>query len=230
MAEKCLNQNAQTNELVKQLSTKIDALATHNKMLETQISQVAQQQAAMAAPAGTFPRQPEPNPKGHANAIHAIITRSGKELQGPPDPRVKNSGSVKKTSMEAENSESPKEPVREAENPQLGDKEETTEKLTPAAPPVYKTPISFPQRLAKTKTEGHFKKFVELLKQLNITIPFSEAITQMPTYSKFLKEILSNKRKLDEDSTVALTEECSAIFQTKCHLNLKTLEVFQFPA
>ncbi|CAJ2679749.1 unnamed protein product [Trifolium pratense] len=210
MMEKFLNQNIHTNELVKQLATKVDALATHNKMLETHISQVAQQQATIAAPAGTFPGKPEPNPKGHANVIHAIITRSGKELQGPPDSGVKNSESAKITNKEAESSEPPKEPVREAENPQLGDKEGTTKKLTPAAPPVYKTPIPFPQRLAKTKTEGHFKKFVELLKQLNITIPFSEAITQMPTYSKFLKEILSNKRKLDEDSTVALTEECNA--------------------
>ncbi|CAJ2645242.1 unnamed protein product, partial [Trifolium pratense] len=185
-------------------ATKVDALATHNKMLETQISQVAQQQATIAAPAGTFPGQPEPNPKGHANAIHAIITRSGKELQGPPDSGVKNSESAKITNKEAESSEPPKEPEKESENPQLGDKEGTTKKLTPAAPPVYKTPIPFPQRLAKTKTEGHFKKFVELLKQLNITIPFSEAITQMPTYSKFLKEILSNKRKLDEDSNYVI--------------------------
>ncbi|MCI42763.1 hypothetical protein A2U01_0064000, partial [Trifolium medium] len=44
-------------------------------MLETQISQVAQQQAATATPAGTFPGQPLPNPKGHANAV---TLRSGK--------------------------------------------------------------------------------------------------------------------------------------------------------
>ena len=33
-----LNQNLHTNEQIKQLSSKVDALATHNKMLETQIS------------------------------------------------------------------------------------------------------------------------------------------------------------------------------------------------
>lgn len=36
-----INQNVHTSELVKQIATKVDALATHNKMLETQISQVA---------------------------------------------------------------------------------------------------------------------------------------------------------------------------------------------
>jgi len=31
----------------------------------------------------------------------------------------------------------------------------------------------------------------------------------MPSYAKFLKEILSNKRKLEEHEIVALPEECS---------------------
>ena len=63
------NQNAHTSELMKQLSNKFDTMATHNKMLETQIFQVDQQQAAIAAPTGAFPRQPQPNPKGHVNAV-----------------------------------------------------------------------------------------------------------------------------------------------------------------
>lgn len=36
-----MNQNIHTNELIKQLAKKVDAMATHNKMLETQITQVA---------------------------------------------------------------------------------------------------------------------------------------------------------------------------------------------
>lgn len=37
-----MNQNVHTNELIKQLANKMDAMATYNKILETQISQVAQ--------------------------------------------------------------------------------------------------------------------------------------------------------------------------------------------
>lgn len=37
------NQNIHTNKMIKQLASKVDFVATHNKMLETQISQVAQQ-------------------------------------------------------------------------------------------------------------------------------------------------------------------------------------------
>lgn len=37
----------------------------------------------------------------------------------------------------------------------------------------------------------------------------------MPSYTKFLKEILSNKRKLQDEETVALNVECSAMVQSK---------------
>ncbi|XP_050914348.1 uncharacterized protein LOC127129308, partial [Lathyrus oleraceus] len=62
----------------------------------------------------------------------------------------------------------------------------------------YKPPIPYPQRLVKTKDVGQFRKFVDLLKQLNVTIPFTEAITQMPSY---------------DSETVTLPAECSAIIQ-----------------
>ncbi|CAM8926291.1 unnamed protein product [Rhodiola kirilowii] len=46
---------------------------------------------------------------------------------------------------------------------------------------------------------------------LYITLPLTDAITQIPTYAKFVKEILTGKRKIDGTETVALTEECSAV-------------------
>lgn len=52
-------------------------------------------------------------------------------------------------------------------------KEEVEKEKPYVPPPPYKPPIPYLQRLAKSKTEGQFKKFVELLKQLNIMIPFT---------------------------------------------------------
>ena len=49
-----MNQNVHTNELIKQLTHKVDSMATHNKMLETQISQVAHQQAATTTKMGLY--------------------------------------------------------------------------------------------------------------------------------------------------------------------------------
>ena len=51
----------------------------------------------------------------------------------------------------------------------------------------------------------------------------------MPSYAKFMKDIPSNKHKLGEFETVALTEECSAILQKKLPLKLKDPKSFYIP-
>ncbi|KAK5824706.1 hypothetical protein PVK06_019487 [Gossypium arboreum] len=51
----------------------------------------------------------------------------------------------------------------------------------------------------------------------------------MPTYSKFLKEILTNKRKFEDLSTVELNEECLAILQNKLPTKLKDPGSFTIP-
>ena len=51
----------------------------------------------------------------------------------------------------------------------------------------------------------------------------------MPSYVKFMKDILANKRKLSDYETVALSEECSAILQKKLPPKLKDLGSFTIP-
>ncbi|XP_062106047.1 uncharacterized protein LOC133817516 [Humulus lupulus] len=51
----------------------------------------------------------------------------------------------------------------------------------------------------------------------------------MPSYVKFMKEILSNKRKMGDYETVALTEECSAILQRKLPQKLRDPGSFTIP-
>ncbi|XP_050919113.1 uncharacterized protein LOC127136618 [Lathyrus oleraceus] len=51
----------------------------------------------------------------------------------------------------------------------------------------------------------------------------------MPSYAKFLKEILSNKKKLKDDETVMLTTECSAIIQNNMPHKLKDPGSFSIP-
>jgi len=64
--------------------------------------------------------------------------------------------------------------------------------------------LPFPQRFAKAKLDSQFGKFLDMFKKLHIDVPFLDALSQMPFYAKFLKEILSKKRKIDEHETVAL--------------------------
>ncbi|KAK5812103.1 hypothetical protein PVK06_027511 [Gossypium arboreum] len=77
--------------------------------------------------------------------------------------------------------------------------------------------------------DAQFGKFLELFKQLRNNLPFVEAISQMPTYAKFLKDLLTNKRKFEEFSMVELTEECSAILQNKLPTKQKDLGSFTIP-
>ncbi|KAL0427244.1 UNVERIFIED_CONTAM: hypothetical protein Slati_2899200 [Sesamum latifolium] len=46
-------------------------------------------------------------------------------------------------------------------------------------------------------------------------------VHEMPSYAKFLKEVISNKRKWEGGETVKLNEECSAILQNKLPPKLK---------
>ncbi|XP_075499192.1 uncharacterized protein LOC142537569 [Primulina tabacum] len=51
----------------------------------------------------------------------------------------------------------------------------------------------------------------------------------MPNYAKFIKDVMSKKRKLQEFETVKLTEECSAILQRKLPQKLKDPGSFTIP-
>lgn len=79
--------------------------------------------------------------------------------------------------------------------------EEVENEIPYVAPPPYKYIVPFPQRPVKANLEAQLKKFVELLKSLHLNVPFTEALTQMMSYVKFLKGILSHKRRLKDHET-----------------------------
>ena len=51
----------------------------------------------------------------------------------------------------------------------------------------------------------------------------------MPHYAKFLKELVCNKKKLEEYATIALTDECSKVIQNKPPPKLKDLGSYSIP-
>ena len=77
--------------------------------------------------------------------------------------------------------------------------------VPPEAVQQFRHQSPFPQRFQKQKQDKQFSKFLEVLKQLHINIPFVEALKQMPNYVKFLKDILARKKRFREFETVALT-------------------------
>ncbi|KAL4303062.1 hypothetical protein GQ457_10G009490 [Hibiscus cannabinus] len=84
----------------------------------------------------------------------------------------------------------------------------TTSSVVPKpAREEIRPPRAFPQRLKKHKEDLQFQKFVSMLEQFHINIPFLEAIEQVPFYAKFLKDICTKKRRAESYETIVVTSD-----------------------
>ncbi|XP_038891629.1 uncharacterized protein LOC120081020 [Benincasa hispida] len=94
---------------------------------------------------------------------------------------------------------------------------------------VRRDPPPFLSNLRIKDDSKQFKRFLDVLQQLHINIPLVEALEQMPSYVKFLKDILTNKRKIEENEMAALTYECTALFQNNIPTKMKDPRSFTLP-
>ncbi|XP_022865846.1 uncharacterized protein LOC111385660 [Olea europaea var. sylvestris] len=175
------------------------------KNLETQMGQMAIALTGRAQ--GNLPSNSEINPKEHAKAI---TTRSGVQL---PDMHVKRPVKNKENTPSVE-----EETVEQDEQPNTSTAKESSEKAGNKETVIvnpYEPPIPFPQRLKNHKMEQQYKKFLKVFKKLHINIPLADDLFQMPSYAKFLKDILSNRRKLEDHEIVMLTEEILGLGEPK---------------
>ncbi|XP_039035460.1 uncharacterized protein LOC120171923 [Hibiscus syriacus] len=94
-----------------------------------------------------------------------------------------------------------------------GENKNSTTKVVPTPSlDEFKPSPPLPQRLMKHNDDIQFKKFVDILDQLYINVHFLEAIEQIPTYVKYLKDIVTNKRKIEKYESIATTKTyCSAL-------------------
>ena len=77
--------------------------------------------------------------------------------------------------------------------------------------------------------EEQFSKFLDMFKKIEINIPFDEALAQMPHYAKFMKDILSKKRRFAEEGVGSLTATCSAVIQKNFPLKMQDPDNFTIP-
>lgn len=80
---------------------------------------------------------------------------------------------------------------------------------------AYQPKLPYLTKVKKDQQDDQLKNFLEMFKTLHINIPFVEVLAQMARYAKFLKELLTNKSKLEEVSTMTLSVGCSAILTNK---------------
>nr|GEW76992.1 hypothetical protein [Tanacetum cinerariifolium] len=100
-------------------------------------------------------------------------------------------------------------------------------------PNPYQPKIPYPLRLYKTKlfdkNDVQVSKFLKIFKQLRFDISLMDALTQIPTYAKVLKDLLKNKEKLEELANTLINVECSTILLNKVLEKLRDPEKFLIP-
>ncbi|KAL5573288.1 hypothetical protein UlMin_022885 [Ulmus minor] len=170
--------------------------------LEHQVGEISKLLTERAQ--GALPSNTERNPREEAKAI---TLRSGKELE--------KSKEVSKQVIE-EDTSVPKD-------------QDATPTIEQPLPKPFSNVVPFPQRLRKQNLDKQFSKFIDIFKSLHINLLFVDMLEQIPKYAKFLKEVLSNKRRLEANEKVMLTEECSVILQRKLPPKLKDPGSFTIP-
>ncbi|XP_021745346.1 uncharacterized protein LOC110711274 [Chenopodium quinoa] len=192
---------------------KFNKMITHNKMLENQISQLASALKDQESPSylpsqGLDPMKP----------VNAIVTRSGKVLEEIFPRR-------------SDNKEVPKEVLVENEGSRASLDEVVVETLREVRveKEIVKPKLPYPQKFMRHKLDEQFGRFIDMLKQLHLSLPFTDVINQMLNYAKFLKDILIRKRTCDVVETINLTENCSAIIMNKMPPKLKDPGNFSIP-
>jgi hypothetical protein len=57
--------------------------------------------------------------------------------------------------------------------------------------------------------DEQFACFVEMIEKIHVSVPLKDVL-HVPSYAKYIKDIINNKRPLPSMKVVKLTEECSA--------------------
>ncbi|GKF60142.1 hypothetical protein Tco_0176928, partial [Tanacetum coccineum] len=164
-------------------------------------------------PTGTLPSNTQTNPKpstsndkpyGPSPArnehVNAVFIRSDKTYDPPVNPNTKPTVFLDDSEDEADNVEKEAEPLPKKPT-----------HVDPLPLKAYKPKISYPQRLHKEKMEARYAKFLDMIKEVRINVPLVDVLVGMPNYGKFLKDIVSNKSKMEQIYVAFLTEECLKI-------------------
>ncbi|RWR73276.1 hypothetical protein CKAN_00154200 [Cinnamomum micranthum f. kanehirae] len=179
--------------------------------LEARVGQIAN--ALSKRENGKFPSQTEINPKNqeHLKAITTLTIEPEKVYR-----RMRQHGTVLDTSKsDKKGTDTAATPIPE------------TTSIVPER--VYKPVPPYPQRLRQEKKNQFTQDIFETLRKVEINIPLIDAIKQIPSYAKFIKELCTNKMRFRDREEVKLTEEVSAVLSRKLPPKLKDPGSFTIP-
>ncbi|KAK1668025.1 hypothetical protein QYE76_056184 [Lolium multiflorum] len=129
----------------------------------------------------------EPVNDPNSISISDAETESGNEHDNGND---KNDASDKEEVEE--------EPEKHAKNKKYTKEDFIAKKHGNEREPWVQKQMPFPAKKLKSKEEEHYNKFCDWMKPLFLQIPLTDAI-KLPPYSKYMKDIVTNKRKIPNE-------------------------------
>nr|GEV61739.1 reverse transcriptase domain-containing protein [Tanacetum cinerariifolium] len=213
--------NAFVKETFMDLKTQLETVAKNHQAsiqnLKTKFDRLADKQSSRTS--GSLPSNTQPNPKGHNSKtyqppqarnehVNVVFTRSGKSYNPPVKSSDQQNDSENPINFDSDDEED------EEPTPQPKTKNPKPVMETPLPKP-YKPKILYPQRLRKEKIEAQYGKFLDIIRVVRINVPLIDVLAGMPNYDKFLKELISNKHKIEQISAAFLSNESLAMIQNK---------------
>ncbi|XP_008229105.1 PREDICTED: uncharacterized protein LOC103328489 [Prunus mume] len=198
--------------------------------LERQMSQLAGLIGQQQQP-GRLPSQTVVNP--NAEQMNVVTLRSGKEVFEQPrmQKRIRKdtNGQGEQQTKNFEQNEASTKTEESLKATELS--KNNSDKVSKEVQNSFNScvPIPFPRRFMKSKKEQTDKEILDTFRKVQVNLPLLDAIKQVPKYAKFLKELCTNKRRFDDQETVALNEEVSAVLQRKLPPKLKDAGSFTIP-
>ncbi|XP_022877019.1 uncharacterized protein LOC111395266 [Olea europaea var. sylvestris] len=176
-----------TDKVFQQIDMNFQSQQASIKKLETQIGQIAQQLAEH--PQGILPGNTTINPKEQLMTLKVVendLPRAPVKVK----PEITTERPKRKDDQEVidEATRVEKSAPNATKN---GESIETSAVKAPSLDKAYMPPIPFPQKLKKNKQDTKNEKFLDVLKKLQINVPFINAILQILSYTKFLKDMLT---------------------------------------
>ncbi|XP_070009496.1 uncharacterized protein [Nicotiana sylvestris] len=191
-----------------------EKLAVHDsaiKNIETQLGQLSM--ALNNHPQGTLLADTNINPKEkNPNQLMEVTLQNGRDLDKEKEVAQASKETTPATPAPLEVDE-PVEltevVVEQGQDEKSKAKKPNREKPASSAQKVI--PVPFPQRLVKQKKEDQYRKFIEMLCQIQLNIPLMDSLREMPGYAKMMKDLMSRKFDFQDLSIVTLTQTCSVV-------------------
>jgi hypothetical protein len=220
-------------DIVERTSNDVKILVKHFQMVQTQIDQNTKVQkdllvntsrekhaceiSTRSGASTQDPLYPEGDPKrieqdsqcAVGNGIlskkkkkkHKTVVESSEIGKDPnsvsiSDAKIKSGNASDKEEVE-------EEPENFAKNAKYTKEDFIANKYGSEREPWVQKPMPFSGKKHKSNEEEHYNRFCEWMKPLFLQITLTEAI-KMPPYSKYMKDIVSNKRKIPSEEISTL--------------------------